>query len=204
MSAVRLPVEACSSTDSNSIPAAMNYQCTHREQHLRAQNSLKPSVFVCMGGSESDPWALGDSDVDDGVGPTAAAATATATAATATARAAAATAMGQGSLSRSPLQPQPQSAAAAAVRSCSRSRSRSPLSPTHRFFPQQCREAAMQRTEMPPPPALPGTEWYTHPLWRSLQHRRAMLPAEPSRPMAHEALCCGTLMEGFGFQVLAG
>eukprot|EP00972_Heterocapsa_arctica_P083399 12289291-Heterocapsa_arctica.AAC.1 len=67
MSAVSWPVEACSSTDSNSIPAAMSYQCTHREQHPRAQNSLKPSVCFCMGGSEaSDPWAVGDSDVDDG------------------------------------------------------------------------------------------------------------------------------------------
>jgi hypothetical protein len=86
------------------------------------------------------------------------------------------------------------------VADSSPSRSRSPVPATDRFFPELSHPNITGRT-VPRPRALPGTEWYMGPLWGSVQHMRNKMPDNPVRPMVHESMCSGTLMELFGFQV---
>lgn len=47
----------------------------------------------------------------------------------------------------------------------------------------------------PRPPVPGGSEWWVHALMSALEVERTHLPAEPCRPVHHEANCCGTLSE---------
>ena len=53
-----------------------------------------------------------------------------------------------------------------------------------------------------PPEPLAGIEHWQMPLWRSMEHARMRLPAEPKRPMRVESFCTGLGTEYLGFLAL--
>lgn len=83
----------------------------------------------------------------------------------------------------------------------SRSRSRTPTQATRSDIPRADREqrlCALRR--LPQPALLPGTEWWSRPLWHAVEGMAATMPLQPKRAMAVESFCSGMATEAFGFK----
>lgn len=87
------------------------------------------------------------------------------------------------------------------TRDRSRSRSRTPTEATRSDIPRADRGQQLSALRRLPKPAfLPGTEWWSGPLWHAVEGLAAKMPAQPTRAMTVESFCAGMATEAFGFK----